>query len=151
MHDEVAKDNFEYFVCPSCDLMFTEIKPYKGIHLDDEMDSPLLGEDEASQSQSSRRSKSNRGSKSKSGPGTDEMGFEPKTTGGSWLGMSDSDPNFKLVPSSKTTILKSMLLKSFSEAPNDKVFTPIPSPNAPINLSDWVRLSSTFNSASLPA
>jgi hypothetical protein len=126
MHDEVAKDNFEYFVCPSCDLMFSEIKPYDGVHFDDEMDSPLLGEDEASHSQSSRRSKSNRGNKDKSGPGTDEMGFEPKSKSSTWLSMSDRDPNFKLVPSSKTTFLKSILLKGFSEAPNDKVFPPDP-------------------------
>lgn len=53
--------------------------------------------------------------------GRDLRGFEPMTKDSSWIELSDIDEDFPLTPSSKTTALKSLLLKGFEEAPLDKV------------------------------
>ena len=126
MHTAVAAEDFECFVCPNCDRIFTEYTPYTGKTYgddDDDVDSENFEDDEQSDFHSNRRSK---GRKARNGPGTDEMGFEPKTKS-TWLAMSDKDPNFPLLPSVKTTILKSILLKGFEKAPMDKVLPNISS------------------------
>jgi hypothetical protein len=52
--------------------------------------------------------------------GRDMTGFEPRSES-TWINKSDEEENFKLVPSAKTGVLKSLLLKGFEEAPMDKV------------------------------
>jgi len=55
--------------------------------------------------------------------GKDAMGFEPYTKYSSWLELSDNKPDsFPLTASAKTTALKALLLKGFTEAPFDKVY-----------------------------
>lgn len=64
--------------------------------------------------------------KNKLGPklkGRDVLGFEPGSDC-SWLVKSDYDPEFPLTPSSKTLVLKTLLLRGFAEAPLDKVCIP---------------------------
>ena len=53
--------------------------------------------------------------------GKDAMGFEPHTNHSEWLEMSDIKPEFPLTASAKTTALKALLLRGFTEAPYDKV------------------------------
>lgn len=65
----------------------------------------------------SRSSKGRRGG----GKGRDLMGIEPVTKCSQWINRSDHDPKFPLTPSAKTTALKAILLKGFTEAPLDKV------------------------------
>jgi hypothetical protein len=82
---------------------------------------------------SNKRHKSSHGGVSKQGlslsKGVDALGFEPLTKDSTWVTRSDSDPDFPLVPSAKTTALKALLLKGFEEAPLDKVcFNPIHDP-----------------------
>jgi hypothetical protein len=127
MHTTSAADDFEFFICPKCDGVFSEIAPHTGAKFDeDDADDDSLesngSDDTFSELQPSVRSKGKR--KGKNGPGTDEMGFEPKSASSTWLNMSDRDPNAKLVPSTKVTVLKSLLLKGFEEAPMDKVLPP---------------------------
>jgi hypothetical protein len=127
MHKTAAADDFQYFVCPHCDKVFTEATPYEGMQFDDdEDDADSVNEEDAfAQSQGPGRSRIKR--KSKNGPGTDEMGFEPTSASSTWLKMSDHHPDAKLVPSTKVTFVKSILVKGFQEAPMDKVSSPISS------------------------
>jgi hypothetical protein len=53
--------------------------------------------------------------------GLDALNFEPKTKGETWVTKSDCTPDLPLMPSSKTTALKAILLKGFDDAPLDKV------------------------------
>ena len=110
MHTVAAADD-EYFICPRCDKVFTEVTPFKGFKLEDDdgVDNAILS--------GRPRTKT----KGKNGVGRDVLGFEPNSPPSTWLAMSDHDPDIKLVPSTKVTILKSMLLKIFDEAPMDKV------------------------------
>jgi hypothetical protein len=113
MHKDVAADEFDFFVCHICDKIFTEVTPYKGFQVEEEAD----GNVDSSTSFEDSKSKA----KKRDGPGTDVLGFEPKSPPSTWLTMSDRNPDIKLVPSTKVTLLKSILLKSFDEAPMDKV------------------------------
>jgi len=124
---DTSKDTF---ICPACDKMFDNLRPYNGAYgLNDEDDEgspdvPASGGE--SSRQSSVRDTSRSQSKSKTGKnshskGRDAMGFEPSTKDSTWVNRSDIDPGFPLVPSAKTTALKSVLLKGFAEAPADKV------------------------------
>lgn len=118
MHTSVAAEDFECFICPNCDRIFTDIVPYEGIRFDDDYDQEsITSEDEMSDNQPSRWNRK----KKKNSPGTDEMGFEPKTKRSAWIAMSDKDRETSILPSVKSTILKTILLKGFDEAPMDKV------------------------------
>lgn len=124
MHTTTAADDFEFLVCPHCDRVFTEITSHTAVQFDeDDADDGSVesndSDDTFSRSQPSARSRAKR--KIKNGPGTDEMGFEPKSARSTWLNMTDRDPDVVPVPSTKVTILKSLLLKGFDEAPMDKV------------------------------
>lgn len=133
MHTSMAADDFECYVCPTCDRIFTEVVPCEGMQSGDDYDGEsVTSEDEMLENQQSRRSRNKR---NKAGPGTDEMGFEPKTRHSAWLAMSDKDQNSTILPSVKTAILKSILLKGFEEAPMDKVISPNSTSIAPINVS----------------
>jgi hypothetical protein len=127
MHRVAAESDDGYFACPTCDRCFTEAKPYEGLRLhdDDNMDSAA----DDGPSQGSRRSRSKREADrhAPESKGADAMGFEPQTEGFTWVGRSDFDDDFPLVPSAKTATLKAILLKSFQDAPSDKVsFTYLP-------------------------
>src|SRR3954470_10361914 len=101
MHKTLADDDDEnegFFACPQCDRFFTKAVPHGSMrHSDDEM--------EESVPRSTGRN-NNRGGRSL---GLDMMGFEPKVQKSKWVSLSDHDPNFSLVPSSKTTMLKAIL------------------------------------------
>ena len=135
MHNSAARDDFECFVCPTCDHIFSEAHPYDGVHLtDDDIGYSPYGEGAPSQFQPARRSRAGRGNKGKGSKGADELNFEPKSEGDDWVSMSDRDPKFPLVPSAKTTVLKSILLRIFHEAPMDKVCSLFSYSNASANI-----------------
>jgi hypothetical protein len=124
MHSRAAESEDDYYACPSCDRFFTDYTAYAGPRLDiedDDMDSPS---DSFSQSSRGRKSKKGKGKDKDmdggSRPGMDQLGFEPKTEGSSWVTMSDNGA-FPLAPSAKTATLKAILLQGFEEAPFDKV------------------------------
>lgn len=107
--------------------MFSRITPHHGLHVGDEDGDEQLDEDEdesAGSSNAVRRRKGKIGSRKKVNPnskGVDSLGFEPSSTGDTWVSRSDVDPKFPLTPSTKTAALKALLLKWFKEAPMDKV------------------------------
>jgi SNF2 family DNA or RNA helicase len=120
MHRDAAADGFDCFVCPYCDKVFTAITPFTPTQLNAGSEAEPLDFDDMSfgpQLQEGPKGKR----RSITGPGTDELGFEPSSAPSSWLSMIDRDPNAKLVPSTKITVLKSLLLEAFQEAPMDKV------------------------------
>lgn len=120
MHNATAADDFDFFVCPRCGQVVADITPCNNDqHNAGNAADSLDFEDMSSGSRFPGGSKSKR--RTVSGPGTDEMGFEPSSAPSTWLSMSDDDPNAKLVPSTKVAVLKSLLLKGFEGAPMDKV------------------------------
>jgi len=114
-------------------MLFQEAKPYKDLRIqdDDNMDNGSPSSQSStfrSSSGSSKRQKKDKNGDShykdqRLSKGRDALGFEPSTLGdkSNWVSKSDTDPNFPLIPSAKTTALKATLLKSFDEAPLDKV------------------------------
>ncbi len=100
--------------CPACDRVFTNTERVQRTQ-------PIAEEDDyAENPKSSSRKKQIQGPAGLS-KGRDALGFEPSTSDSTWVAKSDYDPNFPLTPSSKTTALKSILLKGFADAPMDKV------------------------------
>ncbi|KAE8441985.1 hypothetical protein EG329_004111 [Mollisiaceae sp. DMI_Dod_QoI] len=104
----------DYMTCPACDRVFTNTERVQRTQ-------PIAEEDDyAENPKSSSRKKQIQGPAGLS-KGRDALGFEPSTSDSTWVAKSDYDPNFPLTPSSKTTALKSILLKGFADAPMDKV------------------------------
>jgi hypothetical protein len=103
--------------CPACDRVFEKVT---------EIESP---EDEGDDMDSDNERTPTPGKKRqyrephKNSNGKDATGFEPHTKHSTWLELSDNKPDeFPLTASAKTTALKALLLKGFTEAPFDKVY-----------------------------
>lgn len=132
MHQQTASGNGDdYLTCPACSKIFTSCRPYKGkglhLHNDEEMDdSPDHTPGYNSGNKRYKRSKDGYEGDSK---GRDALGFEPIVADSTWVSMSDTG-EIPLAPSSKTAILKAILLKGFNDAPMDKVL----SPTLPLNV-----------------
>lgn len=97
------------------------MEPYRELQMpdDDNMDG---GSDSPRSNKRQKSSHGGCGSHEKAmSKGADALGFEPSTRDSTWVSRSDTDPDFPLVPSAKTMALKALLLKSFEEAPLDKV------------------------------
>lgn len=106
----------DYLSCPSCDRLFDNITP---VHPPSENQDPS----NSSSSHTGTPSKSRKYRETHKGTkGKDASGFEPHTYHSEWLEMSDNFPeDFPLTASAKTTVLKALLLRGFTEAPFDKV------------------------------
>jgi hypothetical protein len=110
-------DELEFITCPSCNRIINSTE-----EINRTSNSNALLDFKDNNDVNSR----NKGNSGKSGSfhryslGRDVLGFEPHTEE-TWITLSDIDPDFPLTPSSKTTALKSILLKGFLEAPLDKV------------------------------
>ncbi len=147
VHQNLANDQIS--VCPHCDNIFTHTEAL-------ELPPILRGDDEDIDSQSPSQSRGKGKGKGKGkardhdaalkaadkidSKGKDALGWEPKTPYSSWVTQSDWDPNFPLVPSAKTTMVKSLLLNAFREPLKkdqlpDKVH--IPSPNLPLSALEY--------------
>ena len=100
--------------CPSCDKVFEELK---------DIEMPEMDRDDASEADDEDNGTKRKGQKlpkiAEDSKGRDLNGFEPRSHS-TWLPLSDKD-KIKLVPSSKTAVLKSLLLSGFRESPLDKV------------------------------
>lgn len=103
--------SLKFIACPTCQRIILDVekvKSGKAISKDDDNDQDSV---------------SCKGRGKYVSKGIDALGFEPATHDSSWITKSDKDPNFPLVPSSKTLALKSILWRGFEEAPLDKVST----------------------------
>ncbi|KUJ16639.1 uncharacterized protein LY89DRAFT_647352 [Mollisia scopiformis] len=114
MADRV-NNGHDYMCCPSCDRVFTttvRVHAGEGLRIsdDDDYDRHSVSSKKGSKHSYSANSK-----------GRDALGFEPFTADSTWVTKSDNNPDFPLTPSSKTTALKSILLRGFVDAPFDKV------------------------------
>jgi hypothetical protein len=119
MHNRIASDIVEDFLsCPSCDRIFHTITPVHTPADDPATPSPSSHSRTGTPSKSKKYRETHKGTK-----GKDASGFEPHTMHSEWLEMSDNRPEeFPLTASAKTTALKALLLRGFTEAPFDKVF-----------------------------
>jgi hypothetical protein len=138
MHSRTASDIVEDFLsCPCCDRIFQTITPVHPPTDDPASPSPSSRSRTGTPSKNKKYRETHKGTK-----GKDASGFEPHTVHSEWLEMSDNRPEeFPLTASAKTTALKALLLRGFTEAPFDKVRV-LPSllpidPNYPGTLLTW--------------
>ncbi|KAI9051714.1 hypothetical protein LZ554_004754 [Drepanopeziza brunnea f. sp. 'monogermtubi'] len=115
-HQLVAGEQ-EFMTCPECNRVFQRTTPVQQPP-DDVYDDSFSGSGSRGNGNGKEKGKWKENPTSK---GRDLFGFEPCTKDSSWVTKSDTDPDFPLTASSKTTALKALLLKGFEEAPLDKV------------------------------
>jgi hypothetical protein len=118
IHDRIVNSgNVEdYLSCPECDRMFETIVPVQA-----PSDNPRNSSPSRSRTDTPGKNKKYKETH-KNSKGKDVSGFEPHTPFSQWLEMSDNDPeSFPLTASAKTTALKAILIKGFTDAPFDKV------------------------------
>jgi hypothetical protein len=120
MNDRLGQgDDIEFITCPSCNRIINgteRVKRSASSHAPFELE-----DDDDDADSAGRRDRNGKYGRLPDGSqGRDALGFEPFTSE-TWVSRSDMDADFPLTPSTKTTALKSVLLKGFADAPVDKV------------------------------
>lgn len=136
----------DFLSCPSCDRLFETVTPVNppssSSNLQPDSTSPSAARSRTGTpgSRSKKYKDTHKGTK-----GKDASGFEPHTMYSSWLERSDTNPDeFPLTASAKTTALKAILLRGFTEAPFDKVCFPLFHNPSPLGLDPILIRSNDF-------